>query len=328
MRRLRFRAEHAVAAASALTLAGCSGGGHALVSLGSGIDGPAGARLSVYARGVPDVSAFAFDATGRLWAAASGATKHGRDGVFLVRAGRTPVKVATLSGPLGLVWIGDRLYVSTLAGVVELSGLHGTRFARQRTILRGPSPGENNNLLRAPNGRLVLGISAPCDHCTPASKWAGAIVSFRRDGGDLRLVARRIRAPFGLAYHDGVLYATLNQRDDLGAKTPGDVLVRVRQGDDRRFPACYDQGGAACAGVSKPVAFLDPHAAAGGIAFLGGVAYVAEWNRGKLLRVTLSGQVTPYLTGLRNPLPVAVRGGAVYVGDWGSGRIYRLEPPG
>ena len=60
----------------------------------------------------------------------------------------------------------------------------------------------------------------------------------------------------------------MNQRDDLGAKTPGDWLALVRQGQDWGFPGCYGQGGAACAGVPKPVAVLDPHAAAGGVAVL------------------------------------------------------------
>jgi len=33
----------------------------------------------------------------------------------------------------------------------------------------------------------------------------------------------------------------------------------------------------------------------------------------------------PFLTGLQNPLPVAVApDGAVLVGDWTSGRIYRI----
>ncbi len=42
-------------------------------------------------------------------------------------------------------------------------------------------------------------------------------------GSDLRLYATRIRAPFGLAYFPGSsdLFASMNQRDDLGARTPG-----------------------------------------------------------------------------------------------------------
>jgi len=37
------------------------------------------------------------------------------------------------------------------------------------------------------------------------------------------------------------------------------------------------------------------------------------------------GTVTPYLTGLKSPLPiVAAADGAILVGDWGTGRVYRI----
>jgi len=326
-----------VALVALVCLAGFGGSSKkGLVPIGAGLDGPAGAHATVYARGLPLVSAFAFDGRGRLWATASGASTHTRDGVFLVRPGKAPVKAAYLRGPLGLVWVGKNLYVSTLAGVVELGGLQGTHFTSKKTILSGPSTGENNNLVRAPDGRLVLGISAPCDHCRPASKWAGAIVSFGLDGDGLRLYAGRIRAPYGLAFYPGTsdLYASMNQRDDLGSKTPGDWLALVRPGESWGFPGCYGQGGSVCAGVPKPVGVLDPHAAAGGVAFLtsGGYApsaVVPEWNRAKVMRVDLeTRKVTPLLTGLDNPLPaVTTSGGALLVGDWGSGEIYRVVLP-
>ena len=233
--------------------------------------------------------------------------------------------------------------MSSLGRVTVFSGLRGTRFARRTTILRGPAGGgENNNLVLAPNGRLVMGVSASCDHCTPPTKWSGAIVSFKPDGSDLRLYAGRIRAPFGLIFYPGTsdLLASMNQRDDLGAKTPGDWLAFIRQDENWGFPACYGQAGAACTGVPTPVAVLDPHAAAGGVAVLtsqlegpfAGSALVTEWQLGKVQRVALhksgstyKGSVTPFLTGLKNPLPViAAPGGAVLVGDWGTGKIYRI----
>jgi len=160
-------------------------------------------------------------------------------------------------------------------------------------------------------------------------------VSFRPDGSDVRVYASRIRAGYGLAYFPGTsdLFVTMNQRDDLGSRTPGDWLALVRQGQDWGFPACYGQGGSACAGVPKQVAVLDTHAAAGGVAIEGTSAIVAEWQRGVVLRVALkragsgyTGAVTPFLTGLKNPLPVATtRGGALLVGDWATGKIYRIS---
>jgi glucose/arabinose dehydrogenase len=318
-----------------------------LVSIGAGLDGQPGLKATVYATGLIHASAFALDARGRLWVTTSGANTHGSDGIYMVAtAGARPVQVVSgPKGPLGLVWYGSELIVSSLGRVTAFTGLRGHRFSRRTTILRGPAGGgENNNLILAPDGRLDMGVSASCDHCTPPTKWSGSIVSFKPDGSDLRLYAGRIRAPFGLAFYPGTsdLLASMNQRDDLGARTPGDWLAVVRQRESWGFPACYGQAGNACAGVPKPTAVLGKHAAAGGLAVLttqlggryDGSALVAEWKLGKVLRVALhksgasyAGRVTPFLAGFTNPLPVTAAGGAVLVGDWGTGKIYRIATP-
>jgi len=132
----------------------------------------------------------------------------------------------------------------------------------------------------------------------------------------------------------------MNQQDNLGAQTPGDWLALVREGEDWRFPQCHGQGGAACAGVPAPTAVLDKHAAVGGVAILTGqlgasvgtAAIVPEWELGKVQRVALArsgsgyeGTVTPLLTGIKNPLAIAIAPDrSLLVGDWASGTIYRI----
>jgi len=339
------------AAAFAVLVTACGGTSRpsspsALVAIGAGLRGPSGLHATVYARGITHVSAFAFDSRGRLWATASGASGHAGDGVFLVaRSGAHPVKVvAGPKGPLGLVWIGESLYVSSLGAVTRFSGLDGTHFGSRQTVLHGPVPGgENNNLARAPNGQLLMGISSTCDHCVPASRYAATIVSFRPDGSGLTTFARGVRAAYGLVFYPGTrnLLVTMNQRDDLGAKTPGDWLALVRRGEDWGFPACYGQGGAVCRGVPQPIAVLDKHAAAGGVTVLttqldsrfAGSALVAEWQTGKVQRIPLErtssgyrGTAQPFLTGIADPLPVTVTAdGAVLVGDWSTGTVYRIS---
>jgi glucose/arabinose dehydrogenase len=132
----------------------------------------------------------------------------------------------------------------------------------------------------------------------------------------------------------------MNQRDDLGTRTPGDWLAKVAEGDDWHFPECYGQGGAACSGAPGPIAVLDKHAAAGAVAVVTGqlgssvgtAALVSEWQTSRVMRVPLAkGGATstsaaePLLTGVRNPLALATApDGALFVGDWGTGRIYRV----
>jgi glucose/arabinose dehydrogenase len=317
-----------------------------LVSIGAGLRGPSGLRATVYATGLTHVSAFAFDATGRLWVTTSAATDHSADGVYLIRAaGARPVKVISgLQGPLGLVWRTGTLYVDSIGRVDAYRGLKGTRFATHRTILTEPAGhGWNQDLVLAPNGRLIMSIASACDHCTMTSRYSASIVSFDPSGTNVTTYVSRIRAVFGLAFYPGTstLLASMNQRDDLGTKTPGDALAIVRAGQDWRFPGCYDQGGSACSGVPAVLATLDAHAAAGGVAIatgqlgsaIGTAALVPEWELGKVLGVSLArhgsaltaGTPTTVLTGFKSPLPVTLSAGkALLVGDWTTGTIYRI----
>jgi glucose/arabinose dehydrogenase len=277
---------------------------------------------------------------------AAGLEESTNDGVYMIaKAGAKSVKVISgLKDPLGILWHQGKLYVASLGRVDVFSALHGTSFAKHERIVDGPvAKAENNLMAVAPNGRFLMGVTATCDHCTPQSSFSGSIVSFRPDGSDLRLYAKRIRAPFGLAYFPGTsdLFVSMNQRDDLGANTPGDWLGLVGEGESWGFPGCYGQGGAVCDGVPTPVAVLDKHAASGGVAIatgqlgksVGTAALVAEWQSAKVLKVALTrrgstytGLVTPLLTGVKNPLALALApDGSLLVGDWSNGTIYRIQ---
>jgi glucose/arabinose dehydrogenase len=245
-----------------------------LAGIGAGLSGPSGTTATVYANGVANVSALAVDGDGKLWAATAANSADWGDAVYLIKSeGSTPKKVITdIETPLGLLWVGDTLYVSSAAGVEAYSDFDGSRFASSTVILDLPDDaGEANGLALSSDGRLVLGISAPCDHCSPTDGYSASVVSFRRDGSDVQVVASGIRAPIGLVYVPGTddLLVTMNQRDDLGDATPGDWLARVEAGQDWGFPDCYGQGGDACSGVPKPTAVLAT-----------GVIYLIEGVRG------------------------------------------------
>jgi glucose/arabinose dehydrogenase len=316
-----------------------------LVAIGEGLSGPSGLNAAAYAHGLPKVSALAVDPTGRLWVATADSSDKGNDALYVINGpGASPISVVTgLHTPLGLLWHKDGLYVSSTGRVDEFTGFDGSEFARRRAVLTLPAGvGESNGLVLGPDGRIQLGISAPCDHCVPSSPLSASIISFTPDGGDQRVDAGEIRAPISLAYYPQTsdLLVTMNQRDDLGAKTPGDWLAVVRRGESWGFPACYGQGGSGCAGVPQPIAVLDKHAAVSGLAVvthelgarLGPSALVAEWATGKVQRVALRrtrgryiGTVTPFLTGLKHPVSLELGiDSALFVGDWATGTVYRI----
>jgi len=333
---------------AAVALAGCAGAAPKLVTIGAGLSGLHGLHATVYAQGPATVAAFAFDTQGRLWLATADYTDTGSDGLYVVpHAGATPVEVVRrLHTPLGLVWYRNTLYVASRSRVDAFSDLHGTTFATRRTIVTLPANvGESNNLVLAPDGRMLLGISAPCDHCVPTSKYSAAILSFRPDGSDLGVYARGIRAPVGLVYEPGtnVLFVTMNQRDDLGSRTPGDWLAVVDAGQDWKFPNCYGQGGTACTGVPQPVAVLDRHGAVAGEVIVTGQlgsatgtsVLVAEWATNTVVRVSFHsqggryrGHPTTFLTGVQHPVAMILTpSGALLVGDWATGTIYQVTSP-
>jgi glucose/arabinose dehydrogenase len=317
----------------------------ARVSIGAGLRGPDGLAASVFAKGLRYAAALTSDSEGRLWIATAAATDKGTDAIYLVPStGATPVKIVTdVHTPLGIVWVGDTLYVSQHGGVLALGGFDGSSFSTRSTIVSfADGTGELNGITLGTDGRLYVGISAPCDSCTPDDAYSASIVSFLPDGSDLQVYASDLRAPIGLAFFPDTsdLFVTMNQRDDLGKKTPGDWLALVRAGDSWGFPSCYGQRTTKCSATPSPVAELDTHAAVSGVAVVTGQlgatvgtsAVVAEWMTGKVRLVHLTRSGTGYvgktgtlLTGLKNPVGVTLdAGGALYVSDWTTGKIYRI----
>jgi glucose/arabinose dehydrogenase len=317
----------------------------ARTNIGDGLEGPAGLTASTYATGLSHAAALAFDPEGRLWVATAAFTYDGTDGVYVVdHAGAAPIEVIPgLRTPLGLLWYEGSLYVASTSQVGAYSDFNGTTFLEHRTILTLPTgSGEVNELVLAPDGEMLMGITAPCDHCTPSLAVSGSIVSFLPNGSDLEEFATRIRAPVGLEFYPGTddLFVTMNQRDDLGVRTPGDWLAVVRQGQSWGFPECYGQGGTVCNGVPAPVAVLDKHAAVSGVAIVTGQlgsgvgtkALVAEWAKGVVNAVALTkvgstytGTVSTFISGLKQPVPVILGpDNALYIGDWGRGVVYRI----
>ncbi len=327
----RSAAAVAVALLAAVSGSAASAAGTGLVSVGAGLRGPSGVRATLYATGLRNVSAIAVDSRGRLWATTSAATDHSDDGLYLVaRRAAKPVLVAHVAEPLGLVWDGSTLFVAARGKVLAFTRLSGNRFGKRAVILRGPDPkAANDTILVLPNGRLMMSVSATCDHCRQTSRYSAAIVTFDKDGSHLRVYASGIRDGYGLALIPGTstLLVSINQRDDLGERTPGDWLAVVRQGQNWGFPSCWGQGGSVCRNVPSPLAVLDRHAGAGAVAIFDDSAIVTEWATGKVEQVALSGSThiaTVFLAGLKNPLAATVTNNRLLIGDWTTGRIYAV----
>ena len=297
----------------------------ALVDIGAGLTGPSGLRATVYTKGLTSVSALAFDSSNRLWIATADFEDEGRDALYVAtEAGATPVE--------------GRELVAHADGSSLVSGLALRRVCgRASTAIRAStarsSPSTNASSVCP---RMSESRATSCSHLMVACRWASlrraTAVSLRRSSPPrscrscpTEATSKSSRAASvrpsvsSITRRPNDLFVTMNQRDDLDPQTPGDWLAVVHQGEAWGFPDCYGQGGTVCTDVPQPVAALDAHAAVSGVAIvtgqlgttIGTSAIVAEWADGKVQQVALAadgsayaGTVRPFLTGLKNPVPV------------------------
>jgi glucose/arabinose dehydrogenase len=324
-----------------------------------GIVVPKGFRAEVFARGLDRPTALAYGPRGRLYAT----EEIGR--VVAVRPGsrRPRVLASGFPTPLGLAWKGRTLFVSGQGRLERLRFRDGKVVAR-RAIVAGLPYGlhQQDNVVVGPDGRLYLGSGSTCNACREHDRRSAAILSVRGDGRGLRVVASGLRNPFGLAFEPGTdrLYATVNGRDDLptpSSPEPAEMLVRIEPGADYGWPECWPSWRrkrlvGACAGVTRPIAYLEPHSSADGLAFSTGSSFPARYRDGVFVALwgqyasrrygrrvdfvplgddsTSSGApVRPFARGFEHPLAVAVDPhGALLVADWGRGTIYRIQARG
>jgi len=298
---------------------------------------PSGYRVFVFAKGLEHPTALAVASGRAVYAAEEGGA------IVRVRP-RSDGPSAIASGfptPLGLLWHGRTLYVSAQGRLEALTVVHG-RVVGRRTIVADLPFGlhQQDSVVLARDGRLYLGSGSTCNACAEADARSAAILSLRPDGGDLRVVAHGLRNPFGLALdpRTGDLYASVNGRDDLGDAEPAEEIVAVEQGRDFGWPKCWPSYATRrldgdCAGVTPPVAYLEPHSSADGMAFWRGRLFVALWGQyyssehGRyVVRVDVrSGRVQRFATGFDHPLAVATDPwGGLLVADYGSGVVYRI----
>ena len=338
---------------------------------GAAISAPSGVRVDTVATGVGQPTNIAFDEDGGIWTTSGGNTTAASDGVwFTARPDAEPVHAAGgIFHALGLRWRGEELFVSFRhpyrfrqfqeGRVVAYGGFDGRRFARRRTVLKDIPVGRHSldSIVEGPGGRLYMGVGSQHDARGSSSATSATVVSFRPSGRDLRVEARGLRNPYGLAFIPGTrsLLVTDNGRDDLGRSRPNEELNLIRDvsksAPDFGFPRCYNQGGRACRGKTPPLAKLPPHASSDGLAVAerfgsyGLSAFIAQNGSSfpsnptghDVLRVALErvggtryrARVHSFARGFErfDPLGAAIGpDGALYVTLYRSGRVVRFSP--
>lgn len=309
-----------------------------------GISVPAGFHVQTFASGLDQPTAMAYGPDNRIYVTQTGGTV-----VRIRRGGGRPAVVARgLQVPLGLAWRGRTLFVSE-QGRLERFTLRSGRLVNRHVVVEGLPFGEHqqDNVVFH-RGRLYWGSGSTCDACRERDARSASVLSLRPDGTGLRVVARGLRNPYGLAFQPGTgrLFASVNGQDDLdrpGDPEPADMAVWIRPGAHYGWPRCWPSArnlrlAGSCAGVTRPAAYLEPHSSADGLAFWRGDLYVAEWGQylshrfgRRIVRVQLrpngtARRVGVFASGFAHPLALlADKRGGLLVADWGRGVVYRIH---
>lgn len=267
-----------------------------------------------------------------------------------------------LREPFGIAFRGDTMYVAEMTSVKRFDP---GAAAPVTVVPRLPSGGHSTRtVVFGPDGRMYVSVGSSCNLCDESDSMRAAVLQFNPDGSGGRVFARGLRNSVGLAFHPttGELWATNNDRDNLGDEVPPERINIVKDGRYYGWPRCYLPGtrnpeysNADCSTVEPPAITFQAHSAPLGLAFYGGttfpreyrgdvfVAYHGSWNRSvptgaKVVRVRVNGGrpvgVEDFIVGWQRPdgsrwgRPVGVVSapdGALLVSDDMGGKIWRVS---
>ena len=273
------------------------------------IELPPGFNIEVYAEGVENARQMTRGTAGTVFVGSRSAGKlwalTDTDGDQ--RADKVRLIDKNLDMPSGLEFLDGSLYVGAVEKVLRYDQieLHLDQ-PPEPVVVSNELPDKSHHgwkyLRWGPDGKLYIPIGVPCNICEEDG--FGEIRRMNSDGTEMEVFAKGVRNSVGLAFHpeNGQLWFTDNGRDRLGDDLPADELNHApKAGMHFGMPYCH-QGdlldeafgkGKSCADYTPPVANLDPHGAALGLAFYTGNMFPAEyknrlfitqhgsWNRSK-----------------------------------------------
>ena len=331
----------------------------------AGITVPAGFLIEQFADGLAGVRTLKIGPDGMLYAAQS---SRGRIVVLdpAGPVGQSAVEVmAGLDRPYGMAFHDGALYVGEEGQVVRLDG---PDYATPTVVIPDlPTGGHwTRELVFGTDGLLYVSVGSSCNVCEESDPRRAAVTRYRPDGSGMEIVATGLRNAAGLAVHPGTgaIWASQNERDQIGDDIPPEEVNVLTDGTDFGWPFCYGDRipnpeyrdeAARCAATTPPALAMQAHSAPLGMVFYTGeqfpeewrgdlfVAFHGSWNRSRPTGYQLAhvdvkdGRPVSYepfahgwlgaLGGVsgRPVYPVVGPDGSLYLSDDEGGRIYRIR---
>ncbi|WP_343074265.1 sorbosone dehydrogenase family protein [Parvularcula dongshanensis] len=210
-----------------------------------------------------------------------------------------------LSSPFGVAWADDTLYVAATDAILRYPYRLGqTRIDAEPTVLT-PLPGGPINhhwtkdLALSPDGETLYASVGSNSNITEngleAEKGRAAIWAVDRETGASRVYASGLRNPNGLTFNPetGMLWAVVNERDELGPNLVPDYMTSVQEGAFYGWPWSYygdhvdrrvhPQRPDMVERAIPPDYALSSHVAALGLTFSNGSALPAPYDSGAFI---------------------------------------------
>lgn len=252
----------------------------------AGLRVPPGFAIEVFAQDLDQPRTIRSGPDGMLYVALS---QRGEI-VRLDPAGKAPRATIArgLDRPYGLAFHGGDLYVGESHQVIVLEG---PTYERKRVIVPDlPTDGHwTRELAFGADSLLYLSMGSSCNLCEEKDPRRAAITRYAPDGSGETVVARGLRNSAGLAVSPatGAIWASQNERDNLGDDIPPEEINVLSDGTDFGWPYCYGQRlpnpefrdrRGRCEQTTPPALEMQAHSAPLGVTFYTGTQFPEEWR--------------------------------------------------
>jgi glucose/arabinose dehydrogenase len=330
---------------------------------------PDGFNMTEIAAGLGGPRFMTFDAAGNLLVAdaQTGAVYRypAADGTIAPSEAPPRPLLDSLKAPSNVVLHDGFLYVGETQAVSRYAyDANAALGKRQEVVPNLPTDGHNTRTIAfGPDGTMYVAVGSSCNICDESDPRRAAVLRFNPDGSGYARFAWGLRNAVGLAIQPdtGVLWATVNERDNQGNEIPPDLVTALDEGQNFGWPACQppdavpQSPGNDCSGITPPSVAIQAHGAPLGLAFYSGQQFPSDyagdlfvvqhgsWNREppappKILRLHFEGdapvRVQDFASGWQTPDTnrwgrpagvVVAPDGSLIVSDDTSGVLYRIS---